>query len=264
MLARFDRERRQDPPALGTYTVEKTPTLTRLVVASRSFVLWSPIDPVDLPGAIEQEKLRAQSYSRSLVWKLYSHDARPDLSSALADAGLHPRPHETLLLYDLARGVPDTPAPDDLRVEQVRDDDQFRDYASVDRAAFGGGPKPSSAPAPKRPVDPRIALFLAYVNGTPASIGRAEHETGQALAGLFGGGTAPTFQRRGIYRQLVRTRLEWSRARGARAVFTEAVDTTSRPILERLGFEAVSGIESWTWDRVAVDRSGTAKSTHLP
>ncbi len=248
MLARFDRERRRDPPELGTHTVEKTPHLTRLVVASRSYVLWTRLDSADLPSVVEQEKARGRALSRTLVWKLYSHDTPPDLSSALADAGWRRRPHETLMIVDLALEIPSSPRAKGLRVEPVGDDDQFRDYVSIDRGVFGAGPSSASGPPPKRPLDPRIGLFLAYVDGTPASIGRAEYEPGQALAGLFGGGTLPAFRRRGIYRELVRIRLDWSRARGALAAFTEAVDTTSRPILERLGFVAVSGIESWTWD----------------
>ncbi|MGC2034538.1 MAG: GNAT family N-acetyltransferase, partial [Thermoplasmata archaeon] len=106
---------------------------------------------------------------------------------------------------------------------------------------------------------PRVGLFIAYLDRTPASIGRVEFEPGQALGGLFGGGTSPAFRRRGIYRELVRTRVDWARDRGARAVFTEAVDTTSRPILERLGFVAVAGIELWTWE-VAGPREGAARS----
>ncbi|MGC2034513.1 MAG: hypothetical protein WA761_03585, partial [Thermoplasmata archaeon] len=102
MLSRFDRERRQAPPTLGTYEVERTANLTRLVAASKSFVLWSRIGSADIPGAVEDEKSWARSHSRPLVWKLYSHDNQPELSKALADAGFHPKPHETLMLFDLA------------------------------------------------------------------------------------------------------------------------------------------------------------------
>jgi GNAT superfamily N-acetyltransferase len=259
MLSRFDRERRQDPSTLGTYEVEKTANLTRLVAASRSLVLWSRINSADIPDVVEDEKSWARSHSRPLVWKLYSHDSQPELSKALADAGLHPKPHETLMLFDLATELPVGPTTPGLRVEQVLDDERFRDYVSIDRGAFRAAPGPPNAPAQKRPVDPRVGLFIAYMDRTPASIGRVEFEPGQALGGLFGGGTSPAFRRRGIYRELVRTRVEWARDRGARGVFTEAVDTTSRPILERLGFVAVAGIESWTWE-VAGPTEGAAAS----
>ena len=248
MLARFDRERRQDPPTLGTYRVERTADVTRLVVGSKSFVLWSRIPPGDLAAVVDREKSWASSHGRMLVWKLYSHDAPEPLSEALAAAGLHSKPHETLMLFDLAGDLPAGPKAPELHVEPVLDDPRFRDYLSIDRGAFGGGPPASNAPAPVRPTDPRVGLFIAYMDRTPASIGRVEFEPGQELAGLFGGGTSPEFRRRGIYRELVRARVAWARERGAQAMFTEAVDTTSRPILERLGFEPVSGIESWTWE----------------
>ncbi len=248
MLARFDRERRRDPPTLGTYRVERTAEVTRLVVGSKSFVLWSRIAPGDLAVVVEREKSWAGSHGRTLVWKLYTHDDPERLPSALAAAGLHAKPHETLMLFDLAGDIPAGPKAPELHVELVLDDDRFRDYLAIDRGAFGGGPSAPDAPAPVRPTDPRVGLFIAYLDRTPASIGRVEFEPGQALAGLFGGGTAPEFRRRGIYRELVRARLAWARERGAQALFTEAVDTTSRPILERLGFEPVAGIDSWTWE----------------
>ncbi len=245
LLSRFDRERRQDPPTFGTYAVEKAENLTRLVVASKSFILWSRLDPAEHHRAVAYEKEWARARDRLLVWKLYSHDPSPGLSAALEDAGFRPRPRETLMVFDLATATPVGPTSSELRIERVRDEGRYRDFVSVDRGAFGAGPL--GPPAQRRPVDPGIGLFVAYWHGTPASIGRAEYEPGHVLAGLFGGGTAPEFRGRGIYRELVRTRLEWARERGARGVFTEAVDTTSRPILERIGFAPVAGIESWIW-----------------
>lgn len=259
LLSRFDRERRRDPSTLGTYEVEKTPKLTRLGAGSKSFILWSRIDTADLPATVEEEKAWASSHGRALVWKLYSHDGPSGLPAALAAAGFLPKPHETLMVLDLGTELPVGPAAPGLRVESVVDDVRFREYVAIDRGAFGAPPAPSGTPVPRRPVDPRVGLFLAYVDGTPAAIGRVEFEPGQTLAGLFGGGTSPSFRGRGIYRELLRTRVEWARARGARAMFTEAVDTTSRPILERLGFVGVAGIESWAWDALG-PRNGPADS----
>ncbi len=248
LLARFDRERREDPPAMGAYGVEKTAHLTRLVTASKTFVLWSRIPFSQLVVTIEREKAGARAEGRSIVWKLYAHDPQPDVATALAGAGFRPKPHETLMLFDLAREIPaGAPAPG-LDVRPVLEDDVFQDYAAIDRAAFGAPPAPSDAPRAPHPVDPRVGLFIAYVDGVPASVGRVELAPGHALAGLFGGGTSPAFRRRGIYRELVKGRAAWARERGARALFTEAVDSTSRPILERLGFVPVAGVETWGWE----------------
>lgn len=263
MLSCFDRERRRDPPTLGTYEVEKTANLTRLVVPPKSFVLWSRFRSGEARGAVETEKAWARSHSRSVVWKLYSHDRPPDLPEALAEAGFQARPHETLMLFDLEIEIPAGRGVPGLAVERVVDDDRYRDFVSIDRIAFRPPSGPSEAPAPNRPVDPRVGVFIAYLDRAPASIGRVEFEPGQALAGLFGGGTAPAFRHRGIYRELLRTRVQWARDRGARALFTEAIDTTSRPILERLGFVPVAGIDSWTWEPPG-PREGVAPSDARP
>jgi hypothetical protein len=79
--------------------------------------------------------------------------------------------------------------------------------------------------------------WLAYVDGRPAA-------TAAAVAcerGLFlgGGSTAPWARGRGCYRALVRARWDDAVARGTPALAVHAQHATSRPILERLGFELV-------------------------
>ena len=247
-LSHFDRERRRDPPSVGNYEIQKTANLTREITPSKSFVLWSQIGELEASGVINDEKSRAESHGRSVVWKIYSHDGAGSLSTALAQAGFQSKPHETLMVFDLTAEIPKRSGSADVQVHQVSDDAQYQDYVTIDRGAFLATPGPVAPPREPRPTDPRVGLFVAYVQGAPASIGRVEYEPGQWLAGLFGGGTLPEFRGHGIYQQLVRVRADWARARGARGLFTEAVDTTSRPILERLGFVPIAGIEPWSWE----------------
>lgn len=253
LLALFDRERRRDPPALGAYSVEKGQNLSRVVVGSKSVILWSHIAPSDLESVVASEVSWARSHARTLVWKLYSHDSQLELAQELARRGFHRETHETLLFLDLAADLDIGPETPGVSIEEVLDDTRYQEYVAIDRAAFGGGPVVAHSPAKAPPLDPRVGLFIACVDGTAASVGRVELQQGQRLAGLFGGGTLPALRGRGIYRQLLRSRIKWARARGATAVFTEAVDTTSRPILERIGFVAAAGIDPWTWRGGEVD-----------
>jgi GNAT superfamily N-acetyltransferase len=54
--------------------------------------------------------------------------------------------------------------------------------------------------------------------------------------GLIGGSTLPEARGRGVYRALVRARWEDAVARDLPALVTQAVNSTSKPILEHLGF----------------------------
>ena len=80
---------------------------------------------------------------------------------------------------------------------------------------------------------------VAYVDGEPVSGGRVDFEDGVEFAGLYGGITLPEFRGRGLYRATVARRAELARERGYRWLYSDALPT-SRPILERLGFVAIT------------------------
>jgi GNAT superfamily N-acetyltransferase len=63
--------------------------------------------------------------------------------------------------------------------------------------------------------------------------------TGTAFATLWGGSTLPAWRGRGIYRALVSHRARLADARGFSLLQVDASDD-SRPILERLGLEAIT------------------------
>src|SRR5437763_715351 len=64
-------------------------------------------------------------------------------------------------------------------------------------------------------------------------------EDGVEFAGLFGGVTLPEYRGRGLYRATVAKRAELACERGYRWLYVDALPT-SRPILERNGFVAIT------------------------
>lgn len=66
-----------------------------------------------------------------------------------------------------------------------------------------------------------------------------------AFAGLYSGGTIPEYRSRGAYRALVAARAAVARRRGYRFLIVDARET-SRPILQRLGFEPLATVRGWT------------------
>ena len=63
---------------------------------------------------------------------------------------------------------------------------------------------------------------------------------------LWGGATLPEWRRRGIYRATVAHRANLAAERGCRYLEVDASDD-SRPILERLGFVAVTTTTPYNW-----------------
>jgi GNAT superfamily N-acetyltransferase len=84
-----------------------------------------------------------------------------------------------------------------------------------------------------------LSVVVAMAGDEPISGARMETLPGVSFAGLWGGGTVPAWRGRGIYRALVAHRAAQAVARGYRYLQVDARDT-SRPILERLGFTALS------------------------
>jgi hypothetical protein len=82
----------------------------------------------------------------------------------------------------------------------------------------------------------REPAWLAYLDGRPASVGRAIYT--RVGAYLMGGETAEWARGRGAYRATVRARWDEAARRGTPALAVGA-GPMSKPILERLGFEQV-------------------------
>lgn len=82
---------------------------------------------------------------------------------------------------------------------------------------------------------PTIEAVVAWAGSTPVSAARVGFNAGTDFAGLWGGGTLPSWRGRGVFRSLVAHRAALAAARGFRYLQVDA-SPDSRPILERLGF----------------------------
>ncbi|MEO8698600.1 MAG: GNAT family N-acetyltransferase [Kofleriaceae bacterium] len=86
-------------------------------------------------------------------------------------------------------------------------------------------------------TEARQCLFVAYCDGVPAAA--ASYVAFERSAFLIGGVVLEQYRGRGLYRALVRARLAHARARGIPLATSHARESTSAPILERMGFETV-------------------------
>jgi GNAT superfamily N-acetyltransferase len=204
ILARFDEQMRR-----------KAAPDNLFVGNGWSAVLWRPDD-----GKVEPLVARMRELPGLVEWKYYSHDG-PELRERLLAAGLEPEKEETVVVADASSMAP-PPADVELRVAT----DEFEDLAA---RIFGR----------RYTLPERAVAVVAVVDGHPVSGGRVDFEEGVEFAGLFGGITLPEYRRRGLYRATVAKRAELARERGYRWLYADALPT-SRPILERLGFVAIT------------------------
>jgi len=208
---------------------------------------------------VRAEAERAHSEGIELEWKRFAHDPPRTLARLLEENGFAPDPPETLMVLDLRDSPEFGPPAPDVVVERVGDPAGLGRARDVSRRAFPSGHGWDLEEYLPRLGTPTFEAFVARVGTETVSAGRLELPAGRAFASLWGGGTAPEFRGRGIYRALVGARVALARARGYRYVTVDAM-ATSRPILERVGFQPLVGVVGWVRrpDAPRPSREGTS------
>ncbi|MGI0130226.1 MAG: GNAT family N-acetyltransferase [Thermoplasmata archaeon] len=253
LLARYDREMRIDPAPEPGVRVERLDRLVRLL-GDDNYVIYSDLTREDAPRVVAEQAEFFRRSGAALEWKTFGHDRPPTLGATLAAAGFVPGELETLVVLDLERTVPTGARAAGVEVRQMTDRAGAREAARTHEAVHGPDDSPRSARWEEWVSDPRVGLFVAYVDGRPVALGRISMPEGRSFAGLWGGGTAPAYRHRGVYRSLVAARATLARQRGYRFLTVDALET-SRPILERLGFVPLTTTRGW------VLRPGTGLGT---
>ncbi|MDX6475466.1 MAG: hypothetical protein QOH95_977 [Gaiellaceae bacterium] len=207
------------------------------------------IDPDDVSEVIaEIRALVAERDHREAMWWVGSSATPADLADRLQVHGLVPdertgsEPHATTMV--LTAEPP--PGPAEVDVRRVADLDEYRVANRIAHQAFGapeGDLAAWDAIAEER-FDAELSgngqrTSLAWLEGEPVGVARALLADDCPGVLMIGGAVLPHARGRGVYRALVRARWDDAVAAGTPALTTQA-GAMSRPILERLAFEAVA------------------------
>ncbi|MGW7192977.1 GNAT family N-acetyltransferase, partial [Streptomyces sp. NPDC054838] len=209
-------------------------------------VLWSELDEENADAEIAAQiahfgRRGPAGGPAEFEWKLYDHDRPADLAERLRAAGFVPEPPETLLVARTAglAALPVEP-PEGITLRVVRDEAGVDLMMEAHARAFG-----TERPRIREQIlgllrerPDTVEAVLAMAGETPVSAARMEMPPGVSFAGLWGGGTAPEWRGRGIYRLLVAHRARLAAQRGIPYLQVDA-SSDSRPILERLGFQVL-------------------------
>ncbi|MFC1430523.1 GNAT family N-acetyltransferase [Streptacidiphilus sp. N1-3] len=205
-------------------------------------VVWSDLTQDTADAAIAEQVRHFGLMGREFEWKLYAHDLPVDLPERLKAAGFVPEPTEALMVAEVREQLAHTvELPERVRLVPVTDAAGVDLVARAHTLAFGremGGSK-NRLVAQLAETPDQVIVVVAMAGDEPVSGARMELHPGTGFAGLWGGGTAPGWRGRGIYRALVAHRAAIAAERGYRYLQVDASDQ-SRPILERLGFSVLS------------------------
>jgi GNAT superfamily N-acetyltransferase len=207
------------------------------------------LDPDEVSETIvEVRELVAERGHREAIWWVGTSAAPADLADRLRVHGLilderpGSEPHATTMVL-----TTEPPAsPKGIVARRVADLDEFRLANRIGGAAFGSPEEDTAAwdsiaenrfAAERGGLAPRT--YLAWLDGEPVATARAVFDNTCPGVLMIGGAVLPQARGRGLYRALVRARWDDAVAAGTPALTTQA-GAMSRPILDRLGFQAVA------------------------
>ncbi|MFJ6866913.1 GNAT family N-acetyltransferase [Streptomyces termitum] len=244
LLALYDlrlrREARPDGPGCR---IERTGAVVRQTGPAHAWngVLWSGLDARTADAAIAGQIAHYRALGLPFEWKLYGHDGPADLGERLRAAGFVPEEPETLLVAEASALPAEVPLPPGVVLREATGEEGVRQVVEVHERAFGtdGGPL-RRALLDALAASPRtVTAVVALADGVPVGAARLELYPGTGFAGLWGGGIVEEWRGRGLYRALVAHRARLAAARGHHLLHVDALPT-SRPILQRLGFTALT------------------------
>ena len=186
-------------------------------------------------------------------WKLHGHDRPADLPERLRAAGFVPEDMETVVIAPVSAIATDASVPDGVVVREVSGPVDLGRIAQMEQAIWGDdhGWVVDSLGA-EQAADPEgLRLFVAEAGDVVVCAAWVRFPSGTEFATLWGGATLPAWRGRGIYRALVADRARLAAERGCRYLEVDASDD-SRPILEQLGFAAVTTTTPYVWSPPAV------------
>ncbi|MFF7446305.1 MULTISPECIES: GNAT family N-acetyltransferase [unclassified Streptomyces] len=244
VLALYDRDMREGAqPDSPESRIERVGKVVRQVSSEQGWngVVWSDLDDAGADAAIAEQIAYFSGLGREFEWKLYGHDLPVDLGQRLRSAGFTAQPEETLMIGEVNDLTLDAEPPEGIRVLPVTDRAGVDLVADVHEAAFGtDSTRLRHQLLAQLTADPEtVVAVVALAGETPVSAARMELVPGTRFAGLWGGGTVEAWRGRGIYRALVALRAREAVERGYRYLQVDALPS-SRPILERLGFEPLT------------------------
>lgn len=248
VLASYDRQTRRgaQPDSPGA-RVERDGAVVRQIGAVHDWngVHWADVDAATADDVIAEQVRYFTSLGREFEWKLHSHDRPSDLADRLRAAGFVPEPPETVMVAEVADLPTEPEPPEGVRLLPVTDAAGVRLMADAHEAAFGEAGSGLGQRLAERVLGQltqapdAVVAVVAMAGDVPVSSARMEFHPGTDFAGLWGGGTAPRWRGKGIYRALIAHRTRIAADRGYRYLQVDASDD-SRPILRRLGFVPLS------------------------
>jgi GNAT superfamily N-acetyltransferase len=209
------------------------------------------LEGAGLDALIQRQVRYFAERGESFEWKLYGHDRPADLPDRLRAAGFVSEPLETVVVAPVMAIAREVDLPAGVVIREAGDADLARIAALEERIWNEDFPGLAEMLAAQRTLDAdSLTVYVAEAGTEVVCAAWARFLRGAPFAALYGGATLPEWRGRGIYRALIATRARLAAERGVPYLLVDASDD-SRPILERLGFVAITTTTPFKWTPAA-------------
>lgn len=201
----------------------------------------------DLDALIARQRDHFAVLGHEFEWKTRGHDLPEDLPQRLIAAGLEPEDRETVMIGLAADHADAHPTlPEGVTLRETRSPDDFRRIAEMKSVVWGTDMGWIADMLTTESGSSDLKVYVAEADGRVVSAAWIRFVPGTDFAGLWGGSTLKEYRGRGLYRALISVRAVDAIACGHKYLQVDASDD-SRPILERLGFVAVTTTTPYIW-----------------
>jgi GNAT superfamily N-acetyltransferase len=244
ILALYDKEMRLE---MGIHKGrrEVLPELIRHIYDDperNSFIVYNTLSEENAEAVIEREIAYFRELGKRIELKAYRHDPLPDLHLRLAAHGFEVEEEpDYIMVLDLADPptvLLERPTAD---VRQILDSAGLDDVMAVEEPVWNADyswlKQELGMVLEERPDE--LAVYVAYVDGKPASSGWVYFHPGTHFASIWGGSTLPEYRKKGLYTALVAVRVQEAIRKGYQFLTIDA-GSMSRPIVGRHGFQLLT------------------------
>jgi GNAT superfamily N-acetyltransferase len=230
---------------------EVTPTVVRHTATAdggEGVIIYSQLTEANVVVEIRRQAAYFQRIGQEFEWKVYDYDRPADLKERLAFHGFSVAEAEALMVLDLDMAPEILWRPVDHDVQRIVSPEGLNDVQLVESAAWDEDASwvDDYLGGTLRDHPELMSVYVAYLDGQPASAGWTYYPKGSQFASLWGGATISQFRRQGLYTAILAARAQEARARGVRFLTVDA-SPMSRPILEKFGFEFIAYSYACKW-----------------
>jgi hypothetical protein len=227
------------------------------------FVTYSHLDEENADVAIRAQIDHFTVLGIDFEWKLYDHDTPPDLKERLHTAGFIIEEAESIMVLDLDQAPIEllNPAPtvkrneaahpmgaENIEVRRITEPDGLAEVIAVEEAVWKEKMEwiHDHLGSYLRDYPELLSVYVAYIDGAPASAAWVFYFSGSLFASLWGGATLSSQRGKGLYSALLAVRIQEAIQRRRRFLVVDA-SAMSRPILEKYNFRLLDYSTPCKW-----------------